>query len=140
MKAIRALTSIKQIFISSYLIMPRNRELDDAAELLRRLHHHASWLCSKVIMRRCVQLMKKMRNERKLRKLRMLHIKYTKNQDKLFKKQIKQLKKDIDFAIHCREEQAFENLLHENSRKSALTAQAWVSANKKAQARAQTRL
>jgi hypothetical protein len=53
--------------------MPRNRELDDAAELLRGLHHHVSWLCKKVNMRRRVQLMKKMRNERKLKKLRMLY-------------------------------------------------------------------
>jgi hypothetical protein len=108
--------------------MPRNRELDDAAELLRRLHHHASWLCNKVNMRRCVKLMKKMRKERKLKKLRMLHIKY---KFKQIKKQMKQLKKEIDFKSYCLHEQAFENLLYDLSRKSALTAPACHEANTK---------
>jgi septal ring factor EnvC (AmiA/AmiB activator) len=131
------------MFISSYLIMPRNRELDDAAMRLLGVHHHASWLCRKVIMRRWVKLRKKTRDERKLEQLRTLHIKYTTKQTKQFKKQIKQLEKQIKqlekeiksekFKIYCFEEQAFENLITEN--RKAVTAPAWVSANKKAQSR-----
>ena len=127
------------MFISSYLIMPRNRELDDAAMNLLRVHHHASWLCRKVIMSRWVKLRKKTRDERKLEKLRTLHIKYTTKQIKQIKKQIKQLMKEIDseeFKIYCFEEQVFENWIQDQSRKKALTAPPWVSANKKARARA----
>ena len=123
--------------------MPRNRELDDAAELLRGLHHHVSWLCKKVNMRRRVQLMKKMRNERKLKKLRMLYIKYMlkhiKKQMKQLIKQVKKQKKKLDeqaFENKIQgDEQAFENWIQDECRKSALTAPSWVSANKKAQAR-----
>ena len=113
--------------------MPRNRELDDAAELLCRLYHHVSLLCNKVNMRRRVQLMKKMRNERKLKKLRMLYIKYML---KHLKKQMKQLIKQVKKQKKKLDEQAFENWIQDECRKSALTAPSWVSANKKAQARA----
>jgi hypothetical protein len=47
----------------------------------------------------------------------------------LFKKILKQ----VLFEKICFEEQAFENLITEN--RKAVTAPAWVSANKKAQAR-----
>ena len=113
--------------------MPRNRELDDAAMNLLRVHHGASWLCYKVNMRRCVKLVKTIRNERKQRKLLRLHIKY---KLKKLKQSIKQLIKQTKLQMKQLDEQAFENCIQDECRKLALTAPPWVSANKKAQARA----
>jgi len=113
-----------KIFISSCLIMPRNRELDDAAMCLLQVHHHTSWLCRST--RQWVKQRKKTRIQRKKQQLHRLQCKQIM---KLFKKILKQ----VLFEKFCSEEQAFENLIEEN--RKAVTAPAWVSANKKAQAR-----
>jgi hypothetical protein len=106
--------------------MPRNRELDDAAMRLLQVHHHTSWLCRKISTRHWVKQRKKTRNQRKKQQLHRLQCKQIM---KLFKKILKQ----VIFEKFCFEEQAFENLITEN--RKAVTAPAWVSANKKAQAR-----
>lgn len=121
--------------------MARNRELDDAAMNLLILHQRAVWRRYKVNMRRRVKLMKTIRNERKQQKLLRLHIKYKLKElrqqvIKQTKESIKQLIKQTKLQMHQLDEQAFENCIQDECRKSALTAPAWVSANKKEQARA----